>query len=140
MEGGHHNKRKSKTNSDSSNKKKNYYYCILEQLCLKFPLIEDKILNKLDYQSLIKFTTVSKVMANIHHRSRFFWVRGIQYQLGNIYIGHDDTKDWRKVIKRSPLEIVRELSKSIQEFYSLSTKNKYCILKCSPMHLLWSGW
>ena len=135
MEGGHHNKRKL-NNCESSKKRKNYHTSTLEQLCLRFPLIEDKILSKLDYQSLIMFTTASKEAADIQQRSRFFWVRRIQYQLGSLYIGHNDSKDWRKVIKKSPVEIVRQLSKNIQQFYSFSIKNKYCIVKCSPMHIV----
>ena len=135
MEGGQNNKQKLTINNESSKKEKNHFYSTLEQLCLRFPLIEDKILKELDYQSLIKFTTASKEMADIQQRSRFFWVRRIQYQLGSLYIGHSDSSDWRKVIKKSPVEIVRELSKNIQQFYSFSTKNKYCNFKCSPMHI-----
>ena len=135
MEGGQNNKRKLTINNESSKKEKNQFYSTLEQLCLRFPLIEDKILKQLDYQSLIKFTTASKEMADIQQRSRFFWVRRIQYQLGSLYIRHSDSSDSRKVIKKSPVEIVRELSKNIQQFYSFSTKNKYCNFKCSPMHI-----
>ena len=135
MEGVYQNKQKLKMNSESSNKEKDYHSSTIEQLCLRFPLIEDKILNELEYHSLIKFTAASKEMADIQQRSRFFWIRRIQYQLGSLYIGHNDSKDWRKVIKKSPVEIVRELSKNIQQFYTFSTKNKYCIVKCSPMHI-----
>ena len=133
MEGGHQNKRKLKINSDSLKKMEKYYSSTLEQLCMKFPSIEDKIVNELDYQSLIKLTTASKEMADIHQRSRFFWIRMMQYQLDILYLGNIP-KDWRKAVKKSPVEIVREFSKTLQEFYFFSTKN-YCIVKCSPMHI-----
>ena len=116
MEGGQNNKRKLTINNESSKKEKNHFYSTLEQLCLRFPLIEDKILKQLDYQSLIKFTTASKEMADIQQRSRFFWIRMMQYQLDILYLGNIP-KDWRKEIKKCPVEIVREFSKTLQEFY-----------------------
>ena len=133
MEGGHQNKRKLKINSDSIKKMKTYHSSTLEQLFLKFPSIEDKIVNELDYHSLIKLTTVSKEMADIQQRSRFFWIRMMQYQLGILYLGNIP-KDWKKAVKKCPVEIVREFSKTLQDFYFFSTKN-YCIVKCSPMHI-----
>jgi hypothetical protein len=51
MEGGHHNKGKLKIASESSKKMKNYHSSTIEQLCLRFPSLEEKILKELDYQS-----------------------------------------------------------------------------------------
>ena len=91
MEGGHQNKRKLEINSDSSKKMKKYHSSTLEQLCLRFPSIEDQILKEVDYQSLIVFTTASKEMADIPQRSRFFWIRRMQYQLGSLYTKYNLT-------------------------------------------------
>ena len=116
MENGHQDKQKLKINSDSLKKMKTYNSSSLEQLCLKFPSIEDKIVNELDYRSLIKLTTVSKEMADIQQRSRFFWIRTMQCQLDILYLGNIP-KEWRKAVKKSPVEIVREFSKTLQDFY-----------------------
>ena len=137
MEGGHHHKRKLKIDFESSKKMKIYHSSTIEQIGLRFPSLEDKILNKLEFQSVLEFTTASKDTADIKQRSRCFWVRRIQYQLGRLYKGNIEAipEEWRKVIQRSPVEIVKNLSQIIQQFYSFSTKNKYCIVKCSPIHI-----
>ena len=137
MKGGRRKKQKLKSKKESLRKMKKYHSSTLEQLCLRFPSLEDKILKELDYQSLIKFTTASKEMADIQQRSRFFWIRRMQYRCRSMYTGNNEkiAKEWRKVIKKSPMEIVRELYQTMIEFCIFSTKKRYCIVKYSPLHI-----
>ena len=137
MKGGRLKKRKFKFEKESSKKMKKYHSSTLEQLCLRFPLLEDKILKELDYQSLIRFTTASQEMADIQQRSRLFWIRRMQHRCGSMYVGNNEkiAKEWRKVIEKSPMEIVRELYQTTIRFYSFSTKKRCCIVRYSPLHI-----
>lgn len=100
----------------------------LEQFCLKYPSLDKKICDQLETQSLMNFTKVSRYMIDIKVKSRFFWVRTLQYQLGSY--GGNIRNDWKNLIKRSPIEIVRALSRTITKFNQFSNK-----VKCSPMHV-----
>ena len=105
----------------------------LELFCLIFPSLDKKICNQLDAQSLMKFT---KVREEIWLKSKYFWARKLQNQLRKLYMGKRKIpNDWRYVIEKSPLEIVRGFSTTLKQFHQFSTKNAYCIVKCSPLHL-----
>ena len=131
-------KRKVKSDYTSSKKRKMNPSFSLEQFFLKFPILEEKICNQLNHQSLITITKASKEMMDITHRHRFYWVRNIEYQLRRVFLGKVPKRRrdlWRKVIQRSPLEIVKGISQMIAQFYRFSIKNKNGIVKCSPVHI-----
>ena len=112
----------------------------LEGFCLRFPTLEEKICNQLDQTSLVTLTKVSKEMMDILLRRRFYWVRNIENQLRGVYMENIPKQNrdlWRKVIQRSPVEIVKGIFQMIVEFYKFSNKEKYKngITKCSPMHI-----
>jgi hypothetical protein len=65
----------------------------LEQFFLKFPILEEKICNQLDHQSLITFTKASKDMMDITLKCRFYWVRSIEYQLRRVSKGKIPKKE-----------------------------------------------
>ena len=69
MESGHHNKHKSTIDSEPSKKMKYYHLSTIEHVCLRFPMLEEKILLEVDSQTLIDFTTASKEMADIPQRA-----------------------------------------------------------------------
>ena len=105
----------------------------LEQFCLKYPSLDEKICNQLETQSLMNFSKVSRNIFDLKIKSRFFCVRNLQYQLGS-YMGNI-RDDWKNVIQKSPIEIVKGLSRTLTKFNQFSNKNKYCIMKCSPLHV-----
>ena len=62
----------------------------LEKFCLKYPSLDKKICNQLDNQSIMKFIKTSRYMVEIKTKTRFFWVRHLQYQLGH-YMGNRES-------------------------------------------------
>ena len=117
----------------------------LDEFFKRFPTLEEEICNQLDIPSLRAFTQISKEMVDCRLKSRFYWVRMVQFQLGSMYV-EGIPKIWSKVIQRSPVKIVREFAQTINQFYRLSSKNKfifmgqipigYIPIKCSPMHIV----
>ena len=136
-------KRKLEFNVEFSKKIKTNPFS-LEQFFKRFPTLEEQICKQLDIQSLSAFTWVSKEMLDLRLSHRFYWVRLIQYQLGNLY-AENIPQVWSKVIQRSPKKIVREIAQTIDQFYNFSSKNKSLFLghievgyervRCSPMHI-----
>ena len=71
-------------------------------------------------------------------RHRFYWVRNIEYQLRGVSMGEISKRRrdlWRKVIKTSPVKIVKEIFKMITTFYKFSIRNRNGTVKCSPIHI-----
>ena len=131
-------KRRLEIDCNSSKKRKMDHSVSLEQFFLRFPTLEEKICNQLDQQSLITFTKVSKEMMDIRLGRRFYWVRNIEYQLRGVYKGKIPKRKrdlWRKVIQRSPVEIVKEIFQMTAQFYKFSKMNKNGMVKCSPLHI-----
>ena len=136
-------KRKMVFDVEFSKKRKTHRFS-LELFFKRFPTLEEEICNQLDMQSLRAFTQVSKEMVDMRLECRFYWVRMVQYQLGSLY-DEKIPKVWNTVIQRSPVEIVREFSQTIDQFYRFSSKNKFILLGqlpvgriniiCSPMHI-----
>ena len=137
-------KRKLEFNEEFSKKRKNNPFS-LELFFKRFPTLEEEICNQLDLQSLTAFTQVSKEMVDMRLRHRFYWVSLLQYQLRSVGFEIKIPNVWSKVIRKSPMEIVREFAQTIDEFYHFSSKIKYISLgqieigyipiKCSPMHI-----
>ena len=136
-------KRKLEFNEEFSKKRKNNPFS-LELFFKRFPTLEEEICNQLDNHSLSAITWVSKEMMDLRLSHRFYWVRLIQYQLGNLY-PEKIPQVWSKVIHRSSKKIVKEIAQTIDKFYNLSSKNKSLFLGhievgqirvgCSPMHI-----
>ena len=57
----------------------------LEQFCLKYPSLDKKICDQLEPLSLMNFTQVSRYMIDIKTKTRFFWVRNLEYQLKGLF-------------------------------------------------------
>ena len=135
-------KRKLKIDVNSLKKRKIDHSFSLKQFFERFPTLEEEICNQLDLESLIAFTLVSKEIADMRVRRRFYWVSLVQYQLSFF---EKIPKVWTKVIKRSPMEIVRNFAQTIYEFHHFSNKVPsiflgqikigYLPIKCSPMHI-----
>ena len=137
---------KRKLKIDVKSLKKRKIDLSLERFFERFPTLEEEICNQLDVQSLSAFIQVSKEMIDLSLSHRFYWVRLIQYQLGNLY-AEKIPQVWSKVIDRSPKKIVKEIAQTIDQFYNYSRKNKAIFLvdgqieigqiaiRCSPMHI-----
>ena len=132
MEGEHQQIQEMNIDVESSSKIEIDQSFQLEQFCSRFPSIDKKICNHLDAQSFLKFREVRKDIIE----SKYFWPRNLQNQLRKLYM--EETKipnDWRYLINYSPLVIVRRFSRTLKIFYESSSKNKNCMVKCSPLHI-----
>ena len=132
MEGGDQLIQEMKIDVESSNKIEIDESFKLEQFCSRFPSFDKKICNQLDAQSLSKFIKVRKEVLD----GKFFWPRNLLNQLKELYMEERKIpNDWMYVINYSPLKIVRRFSRTLKQFYKSSSKNKYCMVKCSPLHI-----
>ena len=132
MEGGHQQIQKMNIDVEFSNKIEIDPSFKLDQFCLRFPSLDKKICNHLDAQSFLKFHKVRKEVTD----GKYFWPRNLQNQLRELYIVEAKIpNDWRYVMNNSPLKIVRGFSRTLKQFHKFSNKNKYCTVKCSPLHI-----
>ena len=132
MEGGHQQIQKMNIDVEFSNKIEIDPSFKLDQFCLRFPSLDKKICNHLDAQSFLKFHKVRKEVTD----GKYFWPRNLQNQLRKLYMEESKIpNDWRYVANNSPLKIVRKFSRTLKQFYKFSSKNKYCTVKCSPLHI-----
>ena len=124
--------KKQKLKLDSFEEERNIMHAnpfTTEQIVLRFPYLSKKICSVVEEKSLINFTSAGRETIEIQ-KSRFFWLRKIQKQLGN---SGNISKDWQQVVRRCPVEIVKEISNMIGMFSNSSAQ--FCIEKCSPMHI-----
>ena len=85
----------------------------MEELCQRFPLVAQKIMNHVDNETLINFKEAGRNADEILEKERFYWIRIIQRY--NCLIGelHDV---WKKVVKQTPIEIIKELAVAVHQF------------------------
>ena len=58
----------------------------MEEVCRRFPLLADRLLSGLDYQSLVKCKEVSKKMNEFLNTGKFLWKQMIIKRItGNLY-------------------------------------------------------
>ena len=99
----------------------------MEEVCQRFPLIAQKILNQVDNKTLINYKEAGRIYAAFLEKERFYWTTIIQRY--NCLIGefHDV---WKKVVKQTPIEIIKELAVAVHQFpqrmfFSLKPKQFY---------------
>ena len=85
----------------------------MEELCQRFPSIAQKIMNDVDNETLINFKEASKITDYFLEKERFYWIRIIQRY--NCLIGEFQDV-WKKVVKKTPVEIIKELAVAIHQF------------------------
>ena len=86
----------------------------MDDLCERFPLVAKMVLNNLDDQSLTNCKIVNRKLNNFIENERFYWIRILKKYVLN-FVSFSDS--WRKVIKKAPIEIVKELAIASQEFF-----------------------
>ena len=85
----------------------------MEEICQRFPLIAQKILNHVDNDTLINFSDAGRNNAAFLEKERFYWIRIIQRY--NCLIG-ELQEVWKKVVKKTPVEIIKELAVAVHQF------------------------
>ena len=85
----------------------------MQKVCQKFSLIAQKILNHVDNETLINFKEAGRSNDEFLRKERFYWIRIIQRY--NCLFG--ELKEiWRKVVRKTPLEIIKELAVAVHQF------------------------
>ena len=86
----------------------------MEDLCNRVPLISKSICEELDHVSLVNFKDTSREITKNVTSERFYWISVLRAY--NCF--HGDFKDfWVKVVKRTPVEFVKEIVMLIDQFY-----------------------
>ena len=85
----------------------------MEEMCQRFPLVAQKILNHIDNGALVNFKAAGRNNAEFLRKERFYWLRIIKRY--NFLIG-ELQEIWNKVVRKSPVEIIRELAIAVNKF------------------------
>ena len=91
----------------------------MEQLCQRFPLIGQKIINQVDNETLTNFKDGGRYTNDFLKKERFYWIRIIKRY--NCLTG-DLQEVWKKVISKTPVEIVEELAVEVHRFYTTMSR------------------
>ena len=86
----------------------------LEDFCLQFPSVGEMILKKIDNQSLVNCKKVSWEMEGFIKSERHYWIRMMGRHLQNFKEFQDQ---WKMVIKKTPIVILRKLSPTVDTFF-----------------------
>ena len=110
----------------------------MEDLMNRFPSLIPIILENLDNQSLVNFKNTSRDLRDFVESERFYWIRIIEKYKGNF---EEFSKCWKKVIERTPREIVKRIALAVKYFFStcFSNDRKFIFIKrykqWSPLHI-----
>ena len=88
----------------------------LENLCLRFPVLCDKILNQLNPQSLATCKGLSSFWYDQIMESRTYWVRKIQIYTEDF---NQYKEDWATFETKTPLKTLKELATALYVFRDL---------------------
>ena len=104
---------------------------MIQDLCKRFPLLGEMVFENLDDESLVKVKESSKEKNNHIQNQRFYWIRIIKKH-GKYFKEFADS--WKKVIDKTPVEIVKELAMTVEDYfnYSLYNDDDY---QLHPLHI-----
>ena len=85
----------------------------MEELCQRFPLIAQKILNHVDNETLTNFKEIGRNIDDFLRKERFYWLRIIQRY--NCLVG-EHHEVWNKVVRKTPVEIIKEFAFAVHQF------------------------
>ena len=102
----------------------------LEVFCLRFPEISGKIFKSIDDQSLADCKGINRTIVKFFDEERFYWISIIQKYRENL---EEFLEAWKAVIHKTPIETVKELANSTQQFFKIhsTTYQK----QWSPLHI-----
>lgn len=85
----------------------------MEEISLRFPLVFKKMVSHLDDKTLTTFKEAGRITNNVLVNERFYWIRIIQKN--SPLIGNFE-EDWRKVVYRTPVGLVKEFAVTVARF------------------------
>ena len=86
----------------------------MERILQTIPHVFEMVSNDLDDQSLCSLKATSKTIYNAIERERLFWIRVVERYGANFVLFENS---WNEVITKTPVEIIRKLAKTVQEFF-----------------------
>ena len=101
-----------------------------DEIFSRFPHLSEAIFKEVDNISLTNCRIVSEAWKNVIDYEKFHWLRRIQKYRENF---QPFLEQWNKVIKKTPIEEIKELCFSVENFFKLGRKlmnDQY-----SPLHL-----
>ena len=104
------------------------------ELCQRFPLMAQKIMNRVDDETLISFKDAGRNNHEFLRKERFYWIRIIKRY--SCLFG-ELQEIWKKVVRKTPIEIIKELAVAVHEFpQTMLRQHKLEMLYGLPMTLL----
>ena len=100
----------------------------MENLCQRFPHVIMLVLDNVDDKSLVNCRKASKEMSEFLPIERFYWIRIIKHY--SVYFGSFENC-WRKVINKTPVEIIKQLAVEVQEVFFEVSKSSWPPLICN---------
>ena len=98
----------------------------MDELCQRFPVLVQKIMTHVDNETLINFKEAGRNNATFLEKERFYWIRIIQRYnclYGELWINGKMVsynrhfgEPWRKVVRKTPIEIIKELAVAVHQF------------------------
>jgi ankyrin repeat protein len=85
----------------------------MEEVCQRFALIAQKILNHVDNETLINFKEAGRTNAAFLGKERFYWIRIIQRYNG---LFGELQEVWKKVVRKTSVEVVKEFAIAVHQF------------------------
>ena len=85
----------------------------LENFCLRFPRLGDKIIDELNPQSMENCKRLSRFWQNQIQESRIYWIRIIQSHTKNF---NQYKNEWTIVTKKTPLKVLKKLTTALYIF------------------------
>ena len=91
----------------------------MEDLCYRFPVVSEMVLEKIDDLSLIKFKSAIRETCQFLNNGRYLPIRMIRK-----YNGHFEefSETWKMFTKKTPVEITKKLGIAVHQFFESSTE------------------
>ena len=102
----------------------------MDELRQRFPLMVQKILNRVDNDTLINFKEAGRNNDAFLENERFYWIRMIQGYNGLI---GELQEVWKKVVRKTPVEIIKELAVAVYKFPQTIFRNLRCDQPITPL-------
>ena len=93
----------------------------MEDLSNRFPSLIPMILENVDNQSLVNFKETSRELRDFVDSERFYWIKIIEKYKGSF---EEFSKCWKKVIERTPSQIVKRIALAVEIFFSTNQSNR----------------
>ena len=106
---------------------------MMEGLCKRFPLLVEMVFENLDDESLVKCKESSREINHHLQNQRFYWIRIIKTH-GNF---KEFADSWKKVVCKTPVETVKELALTVEEYWNFSDYPDFYRLglQLHPLHV-----